>query len=1301
MFLKKQKLIYPKIILTTVIIFLAFVFSSEKVDAYSCSWKNGAGSTAWTTAANWDSCNSTYPQTTDDVTINIATANQPILDLSGGNVTINSLSIGSSAASTLTLSNGFTNQLIITGNLTVGGSGTITHTANTTASTHAIRLSVGGDMSIANGGYVNANGKGLSGGAGGTSGHVAGYDGNTSGSGGGTGGTAGSGGGGGYGGAGRSGDSGVGGIENDQANIHQPTALGSGGGGGSYTGGAGPQAGGSGGGAIKLSVAGTFTLSFGGFVTANGNAGGSNSDNNEGGGGSGGSIWISSGTITGSGTIQSGGGAGGTYSSTYYGGGGSGGRISLTYTTDSSSSFTKTTYGAIGYGNGYAASGSIYTKQDSATYGDLTFNNNGHNSPSARTISSTYGVKNFNNLNFLEGTAGFTISASAEFNIYGQITASSANTFSTAFTNSGTFSQNSATYTSLTFASTFTNSGGTTTLPSLTTLTFSSTNSNTGTITANALTTLNFNGGTSTDSGTFTANSLQNFNITGATVTMDTLYSDGTSRYILPSTYAMTISSSGTLTHTTNANLGSTSTYYLNLSMANLTIDGTSKIDVSGFGLGGGAGGTNGHTTGYNGETSGAGGGSGGLGSGAGGGHGGAGGNSDGGATGGVQHGQASLTQPTDLGSGGGGGAYSLPTNGLAGGNGGGAIKLVVSGTLTLNSGGFITANGNAGGSNSQGNEGGGGSGGSIWISAGAITGSGTVRANGGVGGTFSGTYYGGGGAGGRISLTFAKISGYNLTNTATGAIGYGNGYGSNGSIYYNVSASYTSSVVDFALGRNFTTLGYNKTTTADSISTPSLTVDARAGNTATPDGTWTGWSTGLANSASLDAFDNYRYIQYRVNLASNNSIQSPKPYNAPTANPLLSDISFNYINYPGGYDFGSFSDWLKRKSITIDHAKVGATLTNFPVYVNLADLGANFFSAVKSDGADIRITNSSGTELPYELVSIDANANTGELYFKADSLSSGTNTSFYIYYGNSSASAYAASDPYGRNNVWTNGYVMVQHMKDTTTSTTSDSTSNGNNGSKTSANNPNEVDGKLGKAQDFASKKITVSDSDSLTGTDGLSVSFWANDDSPANNYLTAISKYNNAEDQTAEFDIVNTLNSKYNFYVRNTSWSNVGSLTSIPSQTWTLWTFTYNNNSGALKVYFNGSIDNSANGTAGLLRNTTAPLYIGYRPGIEYYDGRLDEVKVYNGELSSGWISTEYNNQNYSTTFYSVGNVQTQTPYITSSTYNSNDSANTLAQLVWNETVPSNTNIRFQMQTSSNGTDWSEFMGPDGETN
>ncbi|HAT73615.1 MAG TPA: hypothetical protein DCS08_01255, partial [Candidatus Moranbacteria bacterium] len=344
----------------------------------------------------------------------------------------------------------------------------------------------------------------------------------------------------------------------------------------------------------------------------------------------------------------------------------------------------------------------------------------------------------------------------------------------------------------------------------------------------------------------------------------------------------LTIGGSGTITSTANT---TAQTHSVNMAVGgNVDIASGGKIDVTGKGLSGGVINTIGNGTGGGGKTTCTT-----QGSGGGGGYGGVGGSglAGCGASGGSEYKQDSTSQPTDLGSGGGG------SNSATGGAGGGSAKLVISGTLSL-TGSILADGGN--GSNGTGGGGGAGSGGSIWIQSGSITNSGTIRAKGGNGGT--GSYNaGGGGAGGRISLNFTKASGYNLTNTATGGTGYQ--AGGNGSIYYNVSGIQTSSVIDLTNPRDFTTLTYNKTTTANSISTPSLTVDARAGDALdTNDSSWTAWQTNLASGASLNAFDNKRYVQYRLNLASNNAIQSPKPYDKPTANPSLQDISFNYMTY-------------------------------------------------------------------------------------------------------------------------------------------------------------------------------------------------------------------------------------------------------------------------------------------------------------------------------------------------------------------------------------------------------------------
>src|SRR5690606_11724720 len=57
---------------------------------------------------------------------------------------------------------------------------------------------------------------------------------------------------------------------------------------------------------------------------------------------------------------------------------------------------------------------------------------------------------------------------------------------------------------------------------------------------------------------------------------------------------------------------------------------------------------------------------------------------------------------------------------------------------------------------------------------------------------------------------------------------------------------------------------------------------------------------------------------------------------------------------------------------IVIDHDNIAEDLTNFPVYIDLSDLSAQFWNNVHEDGGNIRIfTDDLSAELPREVVSI------------------------------------------------------------------------------------------------------------------------------------------------------------------------------------------------------------------------------------------------------------------------------------------------------------------------------------------
>ncbi|MCK5474021.1 MAG: hypothetical protein KAI53_01325, partial [Candidatus Aenigmarchaeota archaeon] len=193
-------------------------------------------------------------------------------------------------------------------------------------------------------------------------------------------------------------------------------------------------------------------------------------------------------------------------------------------------------------------------------------------------------------------------------------------------------------------------------------------------------------------------------------------------------------------------------TYWLDITVFDLTIEENAAIDVSGKGYSGG-----------NGP----------------------------GADGGLTYGN--LTDPNDLGSGGGsaaccsgsggsyggvggGGGCNGACGGPTGGSGGGIIRLNIFGTLTNN--GSILANGANGGGGIN-SAAGGGSGGTVYLYVGTLAGNGSITSNGGNGGSAQTTA--GAGGGGRIAI-------YYTVKTFNGAInaygGSGNQNGGAGTIY-------------------------------------------------------------------------------------------------------------------------------------------------------------------------------------------------------------------------------------------------------------------------------------------------------------------------------------------------------------------------------------------------------------------------------------------------------------------------------------------------------------------------------------
>ncbi|MFZ2188856.1 MAG: InlB B-repeat-containing protein [Candidatus Moraniibacteriota bacterium] len=384
-------------------------YLQEIVSGYNKRTWTGAVSIDWNTAGNWLEgtvplyCSYVIIARSNYVGTNCAGAVcQPTINLSTGIKEVQGIYLGKSfdpfavapfdiettphayhnvdadGDANLTLSqSSLTNYLKINDDLIIYEKGLITHPANTTARTHVVNIEVGDDFTTQASdldisgivdadekGEIDVNYKGYQR----SDGPGAGIDGSWGGAASGASGAS-------YGGDGGKGIT-SGTISAVYGSIAQPAELGSGGGdvlsGSGY--------GGPGGGAVKLIVSGTSTIS--GLI----NAKGANyvATSSYGGGGSGGSIWLSTGTLAGTGTFSV---NGGTGAASANGGGGGGGRIAVYYTNDTSSIAYQSYGGTSGYAFGGA--GTIYKKVAANTYGDLIVDNNNQDSTDDRYIGKT------------------------------------------------------------------------------------------------------------------------------------------------------------------------------------------------------------------------------------------------------------------------------------------------------------------------------------------------------------------------------------------------------------------------------------------------------------------------------------------------------------------------------------------------------------------------------------------------------------------------------------------------------------------------------------------------------------------------------------------------------------------------------------------------------------------------------------------------------------------------------------------------------------------------------------------------
>ena len=321
----------------------------------------------------------------------------------------------------------------------------------------------------------------------------------------------------------------------------------------------------------------------------------------------------------------------------------------------------------------------------------------------------------------------------------------------------------------------------------------------------------------------------------------------------------------------------------------------------------------------------------------------------------------------------------------------------------------------------------------------------------------------------------------------------------------------------------------------------------------------------------------------------------------------------------------------MARKLATVTSARVPATQTNFPIYIDQDRLGMTTLAEAQSGrwytASDLV------TEMAREVVSVT------EGHGKHPSL---TSTAQICIDWDGVRADYATTATYGRNAVWAD-YLAVYHGE-LSGSSVVDSTGN-NTPTKQTVATPTVTSGKVGDAlsPNSASWDTNINPNTAI-GTGDFTWQSW-NNFSPSTDRRIILSAtrndpfYNAFQMTVYESGIGSRENSNFLSARAGTS----GSVETTGAAADGTWRMRHATRTGTTASHFiNGvSVYSASDAEWGVsLGGTTSPIFIlggAYSSGIvSITEDEIDEIRVRGSVLSANWITTEYNNQNDEADFW-----------------------------------------------------------------
>lgn len=376
-------------------------------------------------------------------------------------------------------------------------------------------------------------------------------------------------------------------------------------------------------------------------------------------------------------------------------------------------------------------------------------------------------------------------------------------------------------------------------------------------------------------------------------------------------------------------------------------------------------------------------------------------------------------------------------------------------------------------------------------------------------------------------------------------------------------------------------------------------------------------------NYVIISGVDTNNFTAEITGLTSNTTYYM-RTYVIYNINSVTSTIYGNEVSSTTIDDTGS--GYLLHKTITIDSTKVsgGADLTDFTVYVE-----SPYSYTYDVNSYDVLFTDINGNTLNHQLISYD---NNGLLksWVKVPVLSYSANTVINLYTYNLTANTNTNTSA-----VW-GADVQAQYGLDNASLVDGTGYANG-----VATGSPTYPQGKIYNSFDAVagSQYVTVSGNSRITigNSDDFTVSCWVN----LGTLSGFVDKKIIGNTQTSSFYKMqlkgNSPNYKFSFeFPSGVGNQNITTGTTAVSNTWYHFAAVYDRANGNMWNVINGVQESFKNIGSTVLTNNNV-TYIG-KAVDGAMSGYVDEVRIYKVVKTTGWLATEYNNQNSPQTFYTI---------------------------------------------------------------